>query len=134
MYRGLGSGLAGVVPYVGLNMSIYESMKTYFLSKYEHSQTPKLITVVSGAISSGIAQLFVYPTALVMTRMQASGNAKFQNSESPSPNVMQTVKQIMVKDGFPGFYKGLSVNYMKTLPAVAISFFMYENLKHFFKL
>lgn len=38
-------------------------------------------------------------------------------------------KSILRKEGFKGFYRGLAPNFLKVLPAVSISYVMYENAK-----
>lgn len=154
-YRGMVSGIAGVVPYVGLNMTIYESLKSYYADYYHSSQPPKMVALGCGVTSGAIAQFVVYPSALVMTRMQAQGLQKLKESSasksspspSPSPSPSKpveiakngtglgsTIKSIFAKDGLLGFYRGIGVNYMKTLPAVGISFVVYESLKQQFNL
>jgi solute carrier family 25 phosphate transporter 23/24/25/41 len=39
------------------------------------------------------------------------------------------LKTIFQHEGFRGLFTGLSINYMKVVPAVAISFTTYESMK-----
>lgn len=41
------------------------------------------------------------------------------------------IKTIYRHEGIRGLFKGLSINYMKVVPAVAISFTTYESMKKF---
>ncbi len=41
--------------------------------------------------------------------------------------VYDCMKRIAVNEGLSGFYKGLSVNLIKTVPSSALTFFFYEN-------
>ena len=48
---------------------------------------------------------------------------------SDQPTMSQLVKRIMVKDGFFGLYRGILPNFMKVIPAVSISYVVYEYMK-----
>lgn len=41
----------------------------------------------------------------------------------------ELVKRIMAKDGFFGLYRGIVPNFMKVIPAVSISYVVYEYMK-----
>lgn len=38
-------------------------------------------------------------------------------------------KEILLKDGFQGLYRGLTPNFMKVAPAVSISYAVYEQIR-----
>lgn len=38
-------------------------------------------------------------------------------------------RRIVSKEGIPGLYRGITPNFMKVLPAVGISYVVYENMK-----
>lgn len=39
------------------------------------------------------------------------------------------IKKILAKDGFLGLYRGILPNFMKVIPAVSISYVVYEYMK-----
>lgn len=39
------------------------------------------------------------------------------------------IKKIVAKDGFLGLYRGILPNFMKVIPAVSISYVVYEYMK-----
>jgi hypothetical protein len=41
-------------------------------------------------------------------------------------------KKIYAAEGIVGFYRGLIPNYVKVVPAIAVSFYIYEELKIYF--
>lgn len=51
-------------------------------------------------------------------------------SESPM-GMMSLVKTILKEDGPTGLYRGLGPNFLKVVPAVSISYVVYERLKTF---
>lgn len=40
------------------------------------------------------------------------------------------MKKIVAKDGFFGLYRGILPNFMKVIPAVSISYVVYEYMKN----
>lgn len=54
-------------------------------------------------------------------------SASLEGSEQLPMNLM--VKKILKKEGFFGLYRGILPNFMKVIPAVSISYVVYENMK-----
>lgn len=48
---------------------------------------------------------------------------------SPQLNMVGLFRRIISKEGIPGLYRGITPNFMKVLPAVGISYVVYENMK-----
>ena len=44
-------------------------------------------------------------------------------------NMVGLFRRIISKEGIPGLYRGITPNFMKVLPAVGISYVVYENMK-----
>jgi solute carrier family 25 protein 16 len=44
-------------------------------------------------------------------------------------NMAETARKIWLERGFRGFWVGLTIGYMKVVPMVATSFFVYERMK-----
>lgn len=65
-----------------------------------------------------------YPLSLIRTRLQAnSGN-------DPNLMNMRTVyNHITRTEGYRGLYRGLTPNFLKVAPAVAISYVVYEHTR-----
>lgn len=47
----------------------------------------------------------------------------------PQLNMVGLFRRIISKEGVPGLYRGITPNFMKVLPAVGISYVVYENMK-----
>ncbi|KAI9145535.1 mitochondrial carrier domain-containing protein, partial [Paraphysoderma sedebokerense] len=72
-FRGLTPSLFGIVPYAGLDLGIYESLKTFYahmvLDRGEVNTQPSVpLLLLFGTISGSIGAVAVYPLSLVRTR------------------------------------------------------------------
>uniref|UniRef100_G3PQW6 EF-hand domain-containing protein n=1 Tax=Gasterosteus aculeatus aculeatus TaxID=481459 RepID=G3PQW6_GASAC len=126
-YKGYVPNLVGIIPYAGIDLAVYETLKNTWLSRYaKDSANPGVLVLVGcGTISSTCGQLASYPLALVRTRMQARASL----DASDQPSMSSLMKKIVAKDGFFGLYRGILPNFMKVIPAVSISYVVYEYMK-----
>ncbi|KAM4549469.1 mitochondrial adenyl nucleotide antiporter SLC25A24-like [Odontesthes bonariensis] len=126
-YKGYIPNILGIIPYAGIDLAVYESLKNFWLSKYaKDTANPGILVLLGcGTISSTCGQLSSYPLALIRTRMQAQ--ASIEGSEQMP--MKQMVKKILEKEGFFGLYRGILPNFMKVIPAVSISYVVYENMR-----
>uniref|UniRef100_A0A3B4C3G1 EF-hand domain-containing protein n=1 Tax=Pygocentrus nattereri TaxID=42514 RepID=A0A3B4C3G1_PYGNA len=128
-YKGYVPNILGIIPYAGIDLAIYESLKNAWLSNYatDTANPGVLVLLGCGTVSSTCGQLASYPLALVRTRMQAQ--ASLNSTEQLS--MRSLVKSIVAKEGFFGLYRGILPNFMKVIPAVSISYVVYEYTKSF---
>lgn len=126
-YKGYIPNILGIIPYAGIDLAVYESLKNAWLSRYaKDTANPGVLVLLGcGTLSSTCGQLASYPLALIRTRMQAQ--ASMEGSEQMAMN--QMVKTILEKEGFFGLYRGILPNFMKVIPAVSISYVVYEYMK-----
>lgn len=126
-YKGYIPNIIGIIPYAGIDLAVYESLKNLWLSRYcKDTANPGILVLLGcGTISSTCGQLASYPLALIRTRMQAQ--ASIEGSEQLPMNLM--VKKIVENEGFFGLYRGILPNFMKVIPAVSISYVVYEYMR-----
>ncbi|XP_076135028.1 mitochondrial adenyl nucleotide antiporter SLC25A24 [Alosa pseudoharengus] len=126
-YKGYVPNIIGIIPYAGIDLAVYESLKNAWLSKYaKDTANPGILVLLAcGTISSTCGQLASYPLALIRTRMQAQ--ATLEGAEQV--NMTKLVKKILEKDGMFGLYRGILPNFMKVIPAVSISYVVYEYMR-----
>ncbi|XP_028328319.1 calcium-binding mitochondrial carrier protein SCaMC-1-like [Gouania willdenowi] len=126
-YKGYIPNLLGIIPYAGIDLAVYESLKNSWLSYHpKDSANPGILVLLGcGTISSTCGQLASYPLALVRTRMQAQASLDASDQSSMS----SLIRKILAKDGFFGLYRGILPNFMKVIPAVSISYVVYEYTK-----
>ncbi|XP_059406646.1 calcium-binding mitochondrial carrier protein SCaMC-2-B isoform X6 [Carassius carassius] len=126
-YKGYIPNMLGIIPYAGIDLAVYETLKNSWLQRYatDSADPGVFVLLACGTMSSTCGQLASYPLALVRTRMQA------QATQEGSPQMTMTglFRHIVWTEGAIGLYRGLAPNFMKVIPAVSISYVVYENLK-----
>ncbi|CAD5122413.1 unnamed protein product [Dimorphilus gyrociliatus] len=142
-YRGITATIFGMVPYAGLSFYCFETLKVQLLtnapeifgSDNPNKENSKVLSIpaklMCGAISGAFAQTVSYPLDVVRRKMQLAimyppeQQYLFRSCSS-------TLKYVYIKYGVVnGLYRGLTVNYMKAAPMVAVSFSTYEVMKQF---
>ncbi|KAI0045310.1 mitochondrial carrier [Auriscalpium vulgare] len=125
-YRGLGAGLLGVFPYSAIDMSTFEALKLAYLRSTGKDEPGVLALLAFGSVSGSVGATSVYPLNLVRTRLQASGS-------SGHPQRYHGIRDVAIKtyerEGWRGFYRGLIPTLAKVIPAVSISYVVYEQSK-----
>ncbi|KAG4303439.1 hypothetical protein PCK1_000403 [Pneumocystis canis] len=126
LYKGIFPTILGIAPYVGLNFALYETMKK-FLSQ-ENSEPTAFEKLMSGAISGAVAQTITYPAEVFRRRFQVSCmpgiNYKYTS-------MSDALKQILLHEGWKGFYQGLLPNLLKVIPSMGTSWLFYEITRDF---
>jgi len=140
-YRGVRPCIAGVIPYSGVDLAIYETLKSIYTNfqiqkakSVEEAELPcsngppsmsMMVPLACGALSSTIAQVCSYPLALIRTRLQAQG---LQNAEAYN-GAVDVFRKTIAREGLKGLYKGMFPNLLKVVPAMSISYLVYEKVK-----
>ncbi|XP_067834884.1 mitochondrial adenyl nucleotide antiporter SLC25A23-like, partial [Heptranchias perlo] len=103
------------------------TLKNTWLNKYakDSADPGVLVLLACGTMSSTCGQLASYPLALVRTRMQAQASL----AEAQQLNMVGLFRRIVATEGLSGLYRGLAPNFMKVIPAVSISYVVYEYMK-----
>lgn len=124
-YRGYIPNILGIIPYAGIDLAVYETLKKKYFKTHSSDEQPGFWTLLAcGSTSSTLGQMCSYPLALVRTRLQAQ---VIHPSMDPSTVTMSGVfKTILEKEGIFGLYRGITPNFIKAIPAVSISYVTYE--------
>ncbi|KIM25974.1 hypothetical protein M408DRAFT_73637, partial [Serendipita vermifera MAFF 305830] len=125
-YRGLVIGLVGVFPYSAIDMSTFEALKLAYLRSTGLEEPGVLALLAFGSISGSVGATSVYPLNLVRTRLQASGSSGHPQVYT---GMWDVVNKTYAKEGVRGFYRGLLPTLAKVVPAVSISYVVYESAK-----
>ncbi|DAA27910.1 TPA: small calcium-binding mitochondrial carrier 3-like [Bos taurus] len=125
-YRGYLPNVLGIIPYAGIDLAVYETLKNRWLQQYSHDSADPgiLVLLACGTISSTCGQIASYPLALVRTRMQAQDTV-----EGSNPTMCGVFRRILAQQGWPGLYRGMTPTLLKVLPAGGISYVVYEAMK-----
>ncbi|XP_044268464.1 mitochondrial coenzyme A transporter SLC25A42-like isoform X2 [Tribolium madens] len=125
-YKGYIPTIAGVVPYAGVSFFTYDTLKMLYREYTNLDCDAHLNPVISlgfGAIAGMLGQCSSYPLDIVRRRMQTDTQGKY--------NSIRSTLKIIYKEGIiGGFYKGLSMNWIKGPIAVGISYSSYDNIRN----
>ncbi|VDN56779.1 unnamed protein product [Dracunculus medinensis] len=125
-YKGFVPNLIGIIPYAGIDLAIYETLKNMYMKLQNNSEPGVLALLTCGTCSSTCGQLASYPLALIRTRLQA--RAVSGNLNQPATMSGQ-LRYILTNEGFFGLYRGIAPNFLKVAPAVGISYVVYEAIR-----
>lgn len=127
-YRGYIPNMLGIVPYAGIDLAVYETLKKKYLKRHEMSDQPSFFVLLGcGSASSTLGQVCSYPLALIRTRLQAQVIETGTNTgENPNHTMVGVFRRIIATEGVSGLYRGITPNFIKVLPAVSISYVVYE--------
>ncbi|MBA0794617.1 hypothetical protein Gohar_018926, partial [Gossypium harknessii] len=125
-YKGLVPSLLGIIPYAGIDLAVYETLKdlsrTYIL---QDSEPGPLVQLGCGTISGALGATCVYPLQVIRTRLQAQRTT----SEAAYKGMSDVFWRTFRNEGCRGFYKGLFPNLLKVVPAASITYLVYEAMK-----
>ncbi|KAK0083895.1 hypothetical protein PV325_007982 [Microctonus aethiopoides] len=158
LYRGFWPTIIGMIPYAGFSFYAFEYFK-YFCMKYAPKyfcndcsrNTGGLVLTIPakllcGGIAGAVAQSFSYPLDVTRRRMQLAMlnpathkyggiNINNLNVNAYSSGMISTIKLIYLENGIvKGLYRGMSINYLRAIPMVAVSFTTYEFIKQILNL
>ncbi|KAK9794349.1 hypothetical protein WJX73_009698 [Symbiochloris irregularis] len=138
LWRGWVPSVIGVIPYVGLNFAVYETLKDTVIqmSDVTHERQLSVWTRLgAGAVAGTVGQTVAYPLDVVRRRMQMSGwsGAQALHAEGGKAVVYSGMTDCLTRtvreEGIKALFKGLWPNYIKVVPSIAIAFATYEKLK-----
>ncbi len=125
LYSGVGATCVGVAPYAGLKFLSYEGLKAgagRFFGLSE-AQLKPWQRMGAGLIAGLLAQTAVYPLDVVRRRMQTASTTIYTST-------YHALTTIAREEGVRGgLYRGLTLNYLKTMPNVAIYMSLYDIVK-----
>lgn len=150
-YRGFSSTMLGMIPYAGMSFlthdaigdlfrlphfapytvmrgSVDTDMKTENGTNTKRAQLIAPAQLTAGAIAGLVSQTSSYPLEVIRRRMQVGGTV----GDGRREGIVRTARQIFLERGIRGFFVGLSIGYIKTLPMTATSFYVYERGKWIF--
>lgn len=131
LYRGIVPSIGGIIPYAGINFMTFDLLKrkTRELTGREHISVPEKL--LCGGLAGAMGQTVAYPLDVIRRQMQSHGMADGHGHNHRS--TVEALKTIVAHDGWRGLLRGVTINYMKVVPTVGISFTTYETLMKFMR-
>jgi solute carrier family 25 (mitochondrial carrier protein), member 16 len=145
-YRGFSPTLLGMLPYAGMSFLTHDTVGDLLrhpsIAQYtvlpstalagrraqgrpRRSQLTAPAELTSGAIAGLVSQTASYPFEVIRRRMQVGGAV----GDGHRLKIAETAKMIWMERGWKGFFVGLTIGYVKVVPMVAVSFYVYERGK-----
>lgn len=127
LFRGLTSTIAREMPGYFFFFGGYEASRTFLTSEGQtKDEIGPLKTMVSGAIGGVVFWMITFPADVIKSRIQVAGSKETMRS---------VLMGIIRKEGPGALYNGLRPTIVRTIPATATLFLVYENSKklmHYF--
>ncbi|KAK1644253.1 hypothetical protein QYE76_062058 [Lolium multiflorum] len=134
LYRGIGPGLM-LVTHGAIQFTAYEELRKAMIfakskqTRADNRGSEDLLNSVDyaalGAGSKLSAILLTYPYQVIRARLQQRPGSDGIPRYSDSWHV---VKETARYEGVRGFYRGITSNLLKNLPAASLTFVVYENV------
>lgn len=127
-------GLVGMFPYSAIDLTTFEYLKQFITARKARikgcdeadATLSNFTTGGIGAFSGAFGASAVYPINLLRTRLQSQGTAIHPPTYTGVWDV--TVKTVK-GEGIRGLFKGITPNLLKVVPAVSITYVVYDNSK-----
>ncbi|GLU05936.1 hypothetical protein SLE2022_230090 [Rubroshorea leprosula] len=143
VYKGWLPSVIGVVPYVGLNFAVYESLKDWLIKSkpyglVDSSELSVTTKLACGAAAGTVGQTVAYPLDVIRRRMQMVGwkdaaSVVTGDGKTKAPieytGMVDAFRKTVRHEGIGALYKGLVPNSVKVVPSIAIAFVTYELVK-----
>ncbi|XP_035582950.1 calcium-binding mitochondrial carrier protein SCaMC-1-like [Zalophus californianus] len=123
-FKGYIPNLLGILPYAGIDFAVYELLKNYWLEHHVAESIDPGIIILLGCstLSHTCAQIATFPLTLIRTRIQVQA----LEEKGTTTSMFHLIQEIFNNEGKRGFFRGLTPNIIKVLPAVGISRVVYE--------
>ncbi|KAL0809136.1 hypothetical protein ABMA28_012760 [Loxostege sticticalis] len=126
LYRGYPATVMGVIPYAGVSFFTYDTLKHMYFDKFGGTRNP-FSNMIFGGAAGAVAQTASYPLDIVRRRMQTARRGP--DGLYHCRTIADTISYVYRTEGLRGFFKGLSMNWVKGPIAVGISFATYDAIK-----
>ena len=146
LYRGITATIYGMIPYAGISFFTFEFLKSMALTRFKSiasrpsldgSGKPALkvtANLLCGGLAGAVAQSVSYPLDVARRQMQLVG-MNTTAEQVINRGSFQTLRDVYHSNGIVrGLYRGLSLNYYRVVPQVAVSFTIYELMKQLLRI
>ncbi|KAK5136610.1 hypothetical protein LTR08_002624 [Meristemomyces frigidus] len=147
-FRGFTPTLWGMLPYAGTSFLTHDAMGDLMrlpvfaphtvLPMSERTQKQLApgkpaplrawAELCTGGVAGFVSQTVSYPLEVLRRRMQVGGVV----GDGHRLTMTEVSRNILRDKGWRGFYIGLSIGYVKVVPMVAVSFYVYDRMKVLF--
>lgn len=126
LYRGIIPSMAQIVPYMSIVFTVYDRARNSL--RRQRPNDPSTIDAIAGAISGVVGKSIMMPVDTVRKRLQIQGSPYQVYVLRGLPiysGLLDCIKTIMRVEGPRGFFNGLSLALLKSVPATTTTFLVY---------
>lgn len=109
---------------MAINFTIYETLKQTTQRLASNKEVSVPVRLICGGISGAVAQTITYPLDVLRRRLQSSGLLGFNYR-----GALDALTRMYREEGIRSFYRGMLPNYLKMVPAISVSFVVYETVQ-----
>jgi hypothetical protein len=139
IFRGITPTMLGILPYSGIAFALNEQGKRE-IRHIKQREPTTIERMQCGAISGLFAQTITYPLEVTRRRMQTMGFVKGKDAAMSAlgmggelatgdHSMVSTMRHLFHEQGLRGFFKGVSMNWIKGPIAFSISFTTFDNVQ-----
>ncbi|CAI7915105.1 unnamed protein product [Closterium sp. NIES-53] len=147
MFRGLLPSILGMIPFAGIDLAAYETLRDAFTPWIERRpEAAPVLQLACGTVSATVAATLVFPLQVIRTRLQAHVSAPHAPSSTPTlglpaaalsvnavagrgPTMGEVTRELWQEGGVHAFFRGVLPNLLKVVPAASITYVTYEHMK-----
>jgi len=142
-YRGFTPTLWGMLPYAGASFLAHDTVSDMLRNprlatittipgtgnkdSHKPAQLKYWAELATGGLAGFISQTVSYPLEVIRRRMQVGGVV----GDGHRLGMSEVARRIFLERGWRGFFVGLGIGYVKVIPMVATSFYVYERGKYY---
>jgi len=130
-YRSYWTSIAVWGPYCSIYFSVYEGLKGYFGVKSE-VEASGLVYFACSTAAAMVGTCITNPLDVIRVRSMVDGHGGLGGMHFRYKSISHAAWNIMKKEGWLAFGKGLKARAIWYVAADAISMTLYEKLKHWF--
>lgn len=140
-YRGFTPTMWGMLPYAGSSFLTHDSARDWLRhpsiarwttipgtgSERKPAQLTAWAQLFAGGLAGFVSQTTSYPLEVIRRRMQVGG----VSGDGHRLTMAEVARIVYREKGWRGFWVGLTIGYVKVVPMVATSFYVYERSKFY---
>lgn len=137
-YCGVLWGILGQFPYSALDLTTFEYAKQWIIRRNERrgmtgkeAKPGAVATAAIGGFSGAFGASVVWPLNMLRTRLQTQGTPVHPPNYT---GIVDVTRKTIQNEGLPALFRGLTPNLVKVVPAVSVTYVVYEQSKQMLRL